>query len=137
MLIDRLHKKISSFGTKVATTSTSTSKNDDNVSIDNIGSSSFEELDVTTSTAAEPKELNPSSEAEALSNVASGIAASLGLVAEAAAVVASSEFSEVTTNHHETATVSGAGPLAGMTNKINNFTLKKDKSNLDIQKKIR
>ena len=123
MFICRLQKKMASYGTKVAT---STSKNDDNnASIDNIGSSSFAELDVTTSTPAEPKELNPSSEAEALSNVASGIAASLGLVAEAAAVVASSEFSEVTTNHHETATVSGAGPLAGMKNKINNFTLKK------------
>jgi hypothetical protein len=114
---------MASFGAKVATSSTPTSKDDDNVSIDNIGSSSFAELDVTTSTSAEPKELNPSSEAEALSNVASGIAASLGLVAEAAAVVASSEFSDVANNHHENASVSGAGPLAGMKDNINNSSL--------------
>jgi hypothetical protein len=58
---------------------------------------------------ASSKKLTPSSEAEALSNVASGIAASLGLVAEAAAVVASSEFQEL----DQSASGSGAGPLSG------------------------
>ena len=101
--IFRLQKKIASFGPKVVA-----SKNNSAV-IDSVGTS-FAELDTSSATTATtPASLNPSSEAEALSNVASGIAASLGLVAEAASVVASSEFSEM--NHeHENA---GGGPLSG------------------------
>ncbi len=94
---------MASFGPKVVP-----SKNN-SVIVDNVGTS-FAELDTSSSTTTtNPTSLNPSSEAEALSNVASGIAASLGLVAEAASVVTVSEFSEM---NHETANA-GVGPLSG------------------------
>lgn len=96
---------MATFGPKTGSTTTAKIEK-------NIGSSStFEELDSSTSLhPVTSSSLNPSSEAEALSNVASGIAASLGLAAESA-VVTSQEFSEIN-NPHETSTA--LGPLSDL-----------------------
>jgi len=103
MFFNRLQKKIANFSGGVVSTVAKSSP----IIVDNVGAS-FTDLE---SISAPPKELNPSSEAEALSNVASGIAASLGLVAEAASVVASAEYQGL--NHSANSTSSAAGPLSG------------------------
>ena len=90
------------FGPKVGATS-SNIENKKNIA----SSTTFQELDTTIQPSVTSS--NPSSEAEALSNVASGIAASLGLAAEPAAVT-SQEFSEM--NNHETSTA--IGPLSDL-----------------------
>ena len=102
LLLSRLKKKIATFGASVVS---AVAKNNPIV-VDNVGPS-FGDLDSINSA---PKELNPSSEAEALSNVASGIAASLGLVAEAASVVAAADFAEM---NHSANSTSSVGPLSG------------------------
>ena len=98
----RLQKKMGAFGPKAG----ATSSNIQNKKI--VGSSStFRELDTPIQPTVTSS--NPSSEAEALSNVASGIAASLGLAAEPAAVT-SQEFSEM----NNPATSTAIGPLSDL-----------------------
>jgi hypothetical protein len=101
----RLQKKMSAFGPKVASISRSNDKQKNLAS-----SSTFQELDATMQHPVTSSSLNPSSEAEALSNVASGIAASLGLAAESA-VATPQDFSEL--NNHETSETT-MGPLSDL-----------------------